>query len=427
MAHQIGWIDALRIWNAGNTSWCIPRKGTPAFEQVMKIRKGEKEAKSIKEIREELERKTAPSPKKEKVSVSFSIESPSEKKVKSVKTEKSSTENNVGMEQQKMAQPPDDDEMPPLEKDYMMDIEDKIEEEKKKGVFSLEHDLPWKPEDKNVISGTRRPERMLDSYKYVLGTQSVDKLDIHLLKEKVKELEAANPKDYKVEIGKELLQTIPSWKPEDEYYGKEHNYHTDTKKYTEKNPTTNVKKAVEDYQEFADQINKLRKTPIRNIYYRTVYRPDGTGGLQMYWNIRRMVKEGNKIHYQDDYKFIRNYNIAPEFKFVGGSIISKVKQEIEEEEKKEEQKETKKAEKETKKAEKEKEKVEKEKKRMEKDVGKEKEEQRKLEADLKAGKKTDRVYNHKLRMIIQEHEDDKITYAEMKQKSKALKEEFSKK
>lgn len=103
MAHQVGWIDALRMWNAGNTSWCIPRKGTPAFEQVMKIRKGEKEAKSIKEIREELERKTAPSPKKEKRSVTISLESPSEKKkVESVKTEKSSTENNVAMEQQKM-------------------------------------------------------------------------------------------------------------------------------------------------------------------------------------------------------------------------------------------------------------------------------------------------------------------------------------
>ena len=77
---EIGWIDALRIWNAGNTSWCIPRRNTPSFEQVMKIRKGEKEAKSIKEIREELERKTAPSPKKEKRSMTISLETPKKQK-----------------------------------------------------------------------------------------------------------------------------------------------------------------------------------------------------------------------------------------------------------------------------------------------------------------------------------------------------------
>lgn len=340
-----------------------------------------------------------------------------------MKTEKSSTENNVAMEQQKMA----DDEIPALEKDYILDIQDKIEEEKKKGVFSLRHELPWKPEDKNVISGARRPGRMVDDYQYVLGIQSVKELDIHLLKEKIKELEATDPKNYKVEIGKELLQSIPSWKPKNEYYGKEQNYHTETKKYTEKNPTTNVKKAIEDYQEFADQINKIRKTPIRNIYYRTVYRPDGTGGLQMYWNIRRTMREGDKLYYQDEHKFIRNYDIAPEFKFIGGSTMKQVRDEIEEEEKKEEQKETKKTEKETKKAEKEKEKAEKEKKRMEKDVEKEKEEKRKLEADIKAGKKTDRVYQHKMRLLLEEYEEEKITYAEMKQKSKALKEEFSKK
>lgn len=74
MHKEIGWIDALRVWNAGNTSWCIPRKGTPAFEQVMKIRKGHGEAKSIKQIREELEHKTSPKKeKKEKVSVTVKI------------------------------------------------------------------------------------------------------------------------------------------------------------------------------------------------------------------------------------------------------------------------------------------------------------------------------------------------------------------
>lgn len=62
---QIGWIDALRRWNLGGTSWCIPRKGTPGYETVMKIRRGE-EAKTPKEIMDELERKTTGKPKSAK-------------------------------------------------------------------------------------------------------------------------------------------------------------------------------------------------------------------------------------------------------------------------------------------------------------------------------------------------------------------------
>ena len=37
----IGWIDALRTYNAGMPSWCVPRKGTPGHDMVMKIRRGE--------------------------------------------------------------------------------------------------------------------------------------------------------------------------------------------------------------------------------------------------------------------------------------------------------------------------------------------------------------------------------------------------
>jgi len=68
----IGWIDALRQYNAGMPSWCIPRKGTPGYDRVMRIRQGEK-PKSFKELTEELERKTGGKPKKEKKSVKIDL------------------------------------------------------------------------------------------------------------------------------------------------------------------------------------------------------------------------------------------------------------------------------------------------------------------------------------------------------------------
>jgi hypothetical protein len=60
----IGWIDALRTYNAGMPSWCVPRKGTPGYERVMRIRQGE-QTKGFKEVLEDLERKTAGKPKKD--------------------------------------------------------------------------------------------------------------------------------------------------------------------------------------------------------------------------------------------------------------------------------------------------------------------------------------------------------------------------
>ena len=68
----IGWIDALRTYNAGMPSWCVPRKGTPGYERVMRIRQGE-QTKGFKEVLEDLERKTAGKPKKEKTSMAIDL------------------------------------------------------------------------------------------------------------------------------------------------------------------------------------------------------------------------------------------------------------------------------------------------------------------------------------------------------------------
>jgi len=31
------WITALKKWNEKNEKWCVPRKGTPEYEEVRKI------------------------------------------------------------------------------------------------------------------------------------------------------------------------------------------------------------------------------------------------------------------------------------------------------------------------------------------------------------------------------------------------------
>ena len=69
---QVGWIDALRRYNAGMPSWCIPRKGTPGYESIMKIRKGEP-IETPKQIMDRLERKTAGKSKKEKKSLTMTL------------------------------------------------------------------------------------------------------------------------------------------------------------------------------------------------------------------------------------------------------------------------------------------------------------------------------------------------------------------
>lgn len=37
----ISWIQSLRLWNAGMSSWTIPRKETPQFEALNRLRQGD--------------------------------------------------------------------------------------------------------------------------------------------------------------------------------------------------------------------------------------------------------------------------------------------------------------------------------------------------------------------------------------------------
>lgn len=87
MPQTIGWIDALKRWNAGSPSWCIPRKGTAGYDSIMRIRRGEPE-KSVRERIEEIEAKS-PKQKKERKTIKIKL------------TAEPSVENNVDKTQQK--------------------------------------------------------------------------------------------------------------------------------------------------------------------------------------------------------------------------------------------------------------------------------------------------------------------------------------
>lgn len=71
----LSWIEALRAYNAGMPSWCVPRKGTPAYDTITKLRRGEK-TETPKEIIDRLERKTTGRPKKEKRIVRITLDEP---------------------------------------------------------------------------------------------------------------------------------------------------------------------------------------------------------------------------------------------------------------------------------------------------------------------------------------------------------------
>jgi hypothetical protein len=70
---MLPYIVALRVFNAGSPSWCIPRKGTVGHARIERIRKGEK-TETAKEIMDRLERKTVGKSKKVRTSQKISLD-----------------------------------------------------------------------------------------------------------------------------------------------------------------------------------------------------------------------------------------------------------------------------------------------------------------------------------------------------------------
>ena len=54
---MLPYLVALKVFNQGSPSWCIPRKGTAGAQRIDRIRRGEK-VETAKDIMDRLERKT---------------------------------------------------------------------------------------------------------------------------------------------------------------------------------------------------------------------------------------------------------------------------------------------------------------------------------------------------------------------------------
>jgi hypothetical protein len=72
---MLPWITALRVFNKGSPSWCVPRKGTVGYETVTRIRQGQ-EVKTPKQIIDDLERKSVGKSKTERKSATISLDAP---------------------------------------------------------------------------------------------------------------------------------------------------------------------------------------------------------------------------------------------------------------------------------------------------------------------------------------------------------------
>jgi hypothetical protein len=341
----IGWIDALRTYNAGMPSWCVPRKGTPGYERVMRIRQGE-QTKGFKEVLEDLERKTSGKPKKEKKSMAIDLDTqsatlptiPNGSPKTEVPVKKSSVSNN----KKAMAVVPVNyvaeggaKEEPKKESkviNRIPEIEAQVEKEIAEGSVSVQYPLGWRPDTtEEILSGGSRPHQDISLYQKLMGLKETPTmLD-------VKKLESHRVDGHLNADAINLAKRIRAWKPENVYYAKEINYNTKVRRFnrgrTSVDPEEVVKQVALDYQEFAEEVNKLRGTPIRNISLSTKYYPDGTHTLTAYWGIdrERKVKLGESYEVLTHKYYLREYEVEPTFKLIKAKsmLIEDVKKEIE--------------------------------------------------------------------------------------------------
>ena len=58
------WMSALKQWNAKSGTWCVPRKGTVAYAEVLKLMHPEAEG-LVKKMKQDIEMKVKSQMKKE--------------------------------------------------------------------------------------------------------------------------------------------------------------------------------------------------------------------------------------------------------------------------------------------------------------------------------------------------------------------------
>jgi hypothetical protein len=304
---QVGWIDALRRWNLGGTSWCIPRKGTAGYDTVMKIRRGE-EAKTTKELIDELERKTGGKPKSAKRILRVQLE-PEPAPQMEAKVEIPTAEKPKKKTVKAMVPKEDKKEEPPADKgDHMADLDAQIAKELDTGRLSLSYDLDWKPKtDTHVKSGGVRDEAQITLYKKVVPKATNTYIDVRAIErhlESIPRVETVRTFEeyYDAEKRKEaeaLLTMVRTWRPKNEYYG---------------HSNKETKEAEDEYMKFVNQAAAVRGKrfhPSIRPKSVVVYHPDGT--------------KTARFTFGDEDKLMREYQISPELKLLRGTTIEELR------------------------------------------------------------------------------------------------------
>jgi predicted Fe-S protein YdhL (DUF1289 family) len=224
--------------------------------------------------------------------------------------------------------------------DRIADITAQIAEERKTGRFSFEYDLGWTHDSKqSLVSGGDRQLRHV--YLGLIDSDGTE-VDVAKVSSRIKEREAEvtrmekqlrempakvntnaeyvtlkyGIRDEKNRIAQSegILTNVANWKPENCYWGTGYNYNT--KEHNTERHDAVVEQALDDYKLFADDLNKTRGNPIRNIAIRTRINADGSRTLDASWSIWRE----NFTHYY----FGREYQILPEFKFLRGTTLKSI-------------------------------------------------------------------------------------------------------
>ena len=283
------WIDALKVYNAGKM-WCVPRKGTPEYDEVKKImnrtKPAEVEQRNVERREKSMEQLKALDTRKK-------IEERREKEASrdAVAVVKDTKTREVI--------------------DRIADINKQIEDELKNEFVSFEYDLGWKPQTKETMrSGGDRGVKF--DYRDLIDRTS-EMIDVAKIKQRIKELGTGKENENRVNRLNGILTNLKEWKPVNAYFDNYYYKYNTKEKSTERFDGA-VKQALDDYQTFADEVNKRRSTPIRNIAVRQRINADGSRTLQASWDIQRG---------QYDYPyFVRQYEILPVFNFKEGATIA---------------------------------------------------------------------------------------------------------
>ena len=221
-------------------------------------------------------------------------------------------------------------------------INAQIKRELETGIVSVEYDLGWRPDTNETLKSGAVRYFQDTMYKFIIQPEGkVETISIPELEKFITENQYKDNENTRTlaSVAKDLIQEIKRWKPRNEYYGPTSTYNTKTKKH--RDVDASILPAFQDYQAFADELNKTRGNPIRTIYYKSVFKPNGERTLELHWEITKEFQRTNmsgKTEYftRTYYHYSREYQIEPTFEFLRGTTVQSIREEEEEEKKKKE-------------------------------------------------------------------------------------------